>query len=388
VQVTATQEPPRDAVAVEGVEPPAAGARVRVLHLGPEPSPRGGIGLSIQRLIGSPLSERHEMTALPTWRYNTGRVRQQMVFAAALLRTCRWCLGRGPRIVHVHTSVRGSWYRKGIFVVVAKLLRRPVVLQFRSGVGDLTNFVERVGPLRRLWFRLLFRLPDRVLSVSKSGAEEVARRWRPGDVHVVTNPAPPIGPPRPPSRDPGPAELLFIGGFANPTKGAHVLYAALTTVLAGADRRLAVTLAGAGEPSPEFQRWIDEHPGMRWVGWLDPEPKARALERADVFVLPSFSEGMPNAMLEAMAQGCAVIASSVGAVPEVVTDGVDGLLVPPGDPAALARAIEAMAADRSLRERLGRAGQERVGRLARDEVYARLEAIYLDLAVRRAGDRA
>src|SRR4051794_7601584 len=365
----------------------SSGVRIRVLHLGPEPSPRGGIGLSISRLIASPLSERHEMTALPTWRYEKGRAQGLVVFAVALARLCRWCLGRGPRVVHVHISVRGSWYRKGVCVALAKLLRRPVVLQFRSGVWDLANFADGAGPLSRLWFRLLFRLPDRVLSVSRSGADEVARRWRPGDVQVVTNPAPPVGPPREPPRARAGTEILFVGGFDKPAKGAAVLGEALAAVAPGANGSLAITLAGGGAPSPDFQRLIDDHSGMRCVGWLDPDGKARALEDADVFVLPSMSEGMPNAMLEAMAQGCAVIASSVGAVPDVVTDGVDGLLVPAGDPAALAAAIEATVADRALVERLGRAAQERVGRLSRDEVYAQLEAVYLDLALRGGGDR-
>src|SRR3954454_14105358 len=95
-----------DAPPTAGPAERPSGVRIRVLHLGPEPSPRGGIGLSISRLIASPLSERHEMTALPTWRYEKGRAQGLVVFAVTLARLCRWCLGRGPRVVHVHISVR------------------------------------------------------------------------------------------------------------------------------------------------------------------------------------------------------------------------------------------------------------------------------------------
>ena len=321
------------------------------------------------------------MTAVPTWRYNTGRVRRLAVFAEAMARTIRWCLRRGPGVVHVHISVRGSWYRKSAFVVVAKLLRRPVVMQFRSGPGDLANFVDRVGPLRRAWFRVLFRLPDRMISVSAVGAEELQRRYRPGDVQVVTNPAPPVGPPRE-LRDANgrPPELLFIGGFKNPTKGAEFLLGALQKVVVQDGAHVDVTLAGPGDPGPDFQRLIDEHAGIRAVGWLDSAAKLEALRRADFFVLPSLSEGMPNAMLEAMAEGCAVIASAVGAVPDVVTDGVDGRVVPPGDADALAAAIAELVRDPARRSELGRAGQRRVERLSRDEVYGQLDAIYRQLA--------
>jgi glycosyltransferase involved in cell wall biosynthesis len=87
------------------------------------------------------------------------------------------------------------------------------------------------------------------------------------------------------------------------------------------------------------------------------------LADADIFVLSSRSEGLPLSILEAMSAGLPVVASRVGGVPEAVVDGETGLLVPPGEPSTLARALERLVADPALRGRLGAAGRERVEEL-------------------------
>ena len=86
------------------------------------------------------------------------------------------------------------------------------------------------------------------------------------------------------------------------------------------------------------------------------------LASCNLFVLPSESEGLPNVVLEAMAAGLPVIATAVGGVPELIQDGVNGLLVPPREPKALSEAISRLLSDEGLRRRLGRAGRERAVR--------------------------
>jgi len=101
------------------------------------------------------------------------------------------------------------------------------------------------------------------------------------------------------------------------------------------------------------------------------------LAALDVFVLSSDWEGMPNAVLEAMAAGLPVVATAVGGVPEEVVDGVTGLLVPPRDPDALAQAIAHLLRDPDLRRTMGRAGRERVARyFTAERVVQRTQALY------------
>ena len=87
---------------------------------------------------------------------------------------------------------------------------------------------------------------------------------------------------------------------------------------------------------------------------------APSLEEMDLYVQSSIAEGMPNSVLEAMAAGLPVVATAVGGTPEVVVDDETGLLVPPGDPAAMAAALMTLLADRAKAEAFGRAGRARV----------------------------
>jgi glycosyltransferase involved in cell wall biosynthesis len=113
----------------------------------------------------------------------------------------------------------------------------------------------------------------------------------------------------------------------------------------------------------------------RFLGARDD--KARLLAACDVFCLPSRHEGLGVAALEAMAAGRAVVATRVGGLGEAVVDGRTGLLVPPDDPLALAEALARVLGDRELRERLGRAGPERIGEGFRaEQMVAAYEELY------------
>jgi glycosyltransferase involved in cell wall biosynthesis len=105
----------------------------------------------------------------------------------------------------------------------------------------------------------------------------------------------------------------------------------------------------------------------------------QAYADADVLALPSLSEGTPRVLVEARAFGCAVVATTVGGIPTSVTHGVDGLLVPPGDPAALCEALVQLAADEQERQRLVDGGLRRA-RQCTIEVMVNELAAQLELA--------
>lgn len=163
--------------------------------------------------------------------------------------------------------------------------------------------------------------------------------------------------------------LLFVGRLAA-VKGVPVLFDALKTVIQS-HPDVVLRLIGDG---PERQALVARATDMgledhvMFSGYQSQSEVAEALSTTDIFVLPSFAEGVPVVLMEAMASQVPVVTSLIAGVPELVEDGVSGLLVPPGATAALADALNRLLDDARLRARFGSAGREKV---ARDFVSAK-----------------
>jgi glycosyltransferase involved in cell wall biosynthesis len=168
-------------------------------------------------------------------------------------------------------------------------------------------------------------------------------------------------------RDPAaPVEILSVGR-AVAKKGYHDLLEALAQLPAELDWRF--THIGGGQLLPELKARASALGLAPRIGWLGSQAQQAVLARyraADLFVLASRvapdgdRDGLPNVLMEGQSQGLACLATRVSAIPELIEDGVTGLLVPPNDPAALAAALRRLIGDPGLRAKLGQAGAARV----------------------------
>lgn len=185
--------------------------------------------------------------------------------------------------------------------------------------------------------------------------------------------------------------LLFVG-WLDDTKGIFELLEAVARLAAVPGLpRVELAVAGEGNASDAAREWVRAREladRVTFLGWIDGEEKLRAFADADVFVLPSHGEGLPNAMVEAMATGLPVVVTPVGSIPDVVESGRQGVLVPVGDAGALARALEPLAADPAARERLGREGHRTAKeRFGVDEAVRKLTRIIHRAREERSGAR-
>jgi glycosyltransferase involved in cell wall biosynthesis len=274
------------------------------------------------------------------------------------------CLAHIAGMLHRHRIdvVHSHDYFAAVYgAAAAWLLRKPHVITMHG----TRYYLGRAR--RRLTLRWSARRSRALVGVSAATADELATSLRlpRSAVRVIYN-----GVSRP-SGDAerirrelrlAPSELLILAlGSLFPVKGHLVLVEALSVLasqVGGARWRAAI--AGIGDQEEALRTAIGEHGLTDRVHLLGfREDVGELLAAADVYAMPSLSEGSPLALMEAMFAGKAIVASRTGGIPELVTHDSDALLVPPGDVGALAAALETLLSDASLRDRLGGAAQRR-----------------------------
>jgi glycosyltransferase involved in cell wall biosynthesis len=173
-------------------------------------------------------------------------------------------------------------------------------------------------------------------------------------------------------------QLVYVGRLAG-EKGLPVLFESLA-MLTEQGLDLHLTLLGDGEVRGDLEalaKLTGIADRVTFAGFVDQPTIRQTLRDSDVFVLPSFAEGIPVSLMEAMAIGIPVIATYVGGVPELVVDGETGLVVHPSDPMSLADAIARYASDAELCRHVSRRGREKVEREFRiDDQVDRLAELF------------
>jgi glycogen synthase len=267
-------------------------------------------------------------------------------------------------VVHVHLGEDLAVLPTG--AAAAKLHRLPLVLTVHTSlhhtlaVSDLRSAVLKTlgGQIER-WGEhsaeaVLVITPRLSKLLISDGAAE-------NRIHVIppgVNPSLFEGPFEDPFSGVGRPRVLFVGRLA-PQKGVDTLVAAAGLLK---DPCAQVLLVGDGPERKALERETERlgvGDRLHFVGFVTHDRLPAAMAHADVLVLPSLYEELGTVLLEAMQAGLPIVASETGGIPDVIEDGVNGLLVPPGDPEALARGIDRILSDGDLARRLSEGAQER-----------------------------
>jgi glycosyltransferase involved in cell wall biosynthesis len=273
---------------------------------------------------------------------------------AFLVRMLAMRLFGGLDLVHINLSSKGSTYRKLIIAQWARLLRVPYVLHLH-GANYQSYWIGDHSLMDRL-IRRMFEGSARIIVLGTVWRDFVAKRAPAAADRIVIIPNATDAPALPHKGGGAQTHILFLGRIGD-RKGVPQLGEALHRMQHLPGWR--ATIAGDGAVEEARQQALAYGIGDRveLPGWVGGDTVAQLLSEADVLVLPSLAENLPVSVIEGMAAGLAVVTTPVGAVEDIITDGVTGLLVPPGTVDELTDALTRVVEDKSLRDRLGTAAR-------------------------------
>jgi glycosyltransferase involved in cell wall biosynthesis len=350
--------------------------RKRIVMLGTSAEAWGGIATVVNTYRQDGLFERCPVTYLVT--HSTGRAMHKLrLFVCSWIAFMLMLVQGRALLVHAHTASGASFWRKACFLLPAFLFRVPVVIHLHAGPFP-DFYYKRCGALSRAVVRALLNRASRVVVVSNQLKRFVEAISSNRGVVTIYNPMPLPALVDFSSR--APAQVLFLGRLGA-SKGTYDLVQAVGKI-AARHPGIKLILGGDGElePTRAACRALGIDAQVELLGWVGGPAKAQLLAQASVCVLPSYAEGLPMSVLEAMSAGLAVIATPVGGVPDVVTDGIEGRLVPPGDVDALAAALDGMLSNAEARRRMGVAGRTKAeNEFSSSRIVPLIESIYRQL---------
>jgi glycosyltransferase involved in cell wall biosynthesis len=355
--------------------------RPSITFVAPTPPPYAGPEVAAAILLDSPLVDEfaihHIRSNLKSTNAQKGAFslralgRQTLVYAQIVRSRM---LGSRGLYVLLAVNVLGFLKDAGS-IWLGRLLGMRIVVHMKG--ANLPAFYSKSPSCLRWFVRITVRNIDVMIVQATSIRSEIIGTFDidPSRVSIIPNMVPIDT--RPAERSGSIVRLLFIGHLAV-SKGFVDLLQAMAEIVLEHEN---CVLRCAGEPIlPEGDyaarlKGIDsadnaselilaavagDLPFVEYLGIVSGEDKERLFRESDVLILPSYSESFPMAVLEAMGHGCAIVATSVGALPEMIENGYEGILVSPGDRSGLADAIRRLLSDGGMRKRLGSAARAKV----------------------------
>lgn len=324
--------------------------KIKVLMLGPDRSVHGGISGVVNNYYEAGLDQIIDLCYIGTMKEGS-RVRKLLKAVCAFILFC--VKVSGYQIVHVNMASDSSYYRKSVFVRMARIFRKKIVIHQHGGNFEDFYYRQLDDKGRRNVNRVL-SMGDVLVVLSREWKMFFAQMVDETKIIVLPNA---IGVPEAVKKIYGQHKILFLGRICR-DKGIQELFEVIPDL-----RRkfpdIRVYLGGIWEDEKLRQQAEGLKDCVIWTGWITGKEKEQYLRDCDIFVLPTYFEGQPVSVLEAMSYGCAVIASETGGIPQMIIHGQTGLLIRPGDAWSLREAAEQALSDPELCRRLGENARRR-----------------------------
>lgn len=327
---------------------------MKVLMIGPGKGLKGGISSVVDSYYNIGLDKLVDIEYLET--FVEGTKLKKISFAIkALLKFKKNAADKN--IIHIHMSSRGSFYRKSLFILKAYKMNKKIILHIHG--SEFQKFYqEECNDLLKKYVKNIFSKCNKVIALSDEWKLILSEIVDINKIEVLYNAIEVKC--HKSKKDYSKKKILFLGRVGR-RKGAYDILKVAPTIIS---RHPDVEFIIAGDGEVEELRELSKNKNIdKWVnilGWTSGDEKINLLKEATIYLLPSYNEGMPISVLEAMSYRLPILSTNIGGIPQLVTNEVEGYLFDAGDLKKIEEALDKILSNNVLREKLGKNSYNKV----------------------------
>jgi len=346
----------------------------KILIIGPDYRHRGGI----EAVLANYRNYFEKFNFVPTHREGSALCKMYVFFIGLIRIMYTLLRNRKIKIVHIHSSKNGSFYRKFICFVISKyLFRKRVINHVHSGAYHL--FYAKSKPAIKKMIRKFVNDADTLICLSESWKQFFDENFNPVKIEILPNMIDyPVHKEK--KEDTKKIKFLFLG-FINNNKGIFDVIEVIKNNVDFFSEHIELIIGGDGE-NDKLQNLIKNYQIgniVKFVGWIQNKAKIQYLQNTDVFILTSYSEGLPVSILEAMSYRKPIISTPVGGIPEVVKNDENGFLITPGNWEQIEKSMKYFVDHPHDIEKFGHVSAKMAEKYLPDNVILHLNKIYSDI---------
>lgn len=312
---------------------------IEVLMIGPAASKTlsGGIVAVIDNIVQH-LDKKFIIKRIITMRPSERIVKRLGIYLRALFLIFISSLNKNQKIAHVHMASKNSFYRKSFIIILLKLCHIPILIHLHGGKFHIF-FSKELNPIMQKYVKWIFSLADKTILLSHNW-----QKWYKETINTSASVVIYNGVKSYYNKNSLPLEkrnntILFLGRL-DTNKGIYDLLYSFKDVLETVpDAMLKVGGDGEVRKCKEFVKELNIETQVEFLGWVPEENKYQLFNESKIYILPSYNEGLPMGLLEAISAGIAVISTKVGGIPEIIENGNNGLLIEPGSKKQISKSI-------------------------------------------------
>lgn len=327
---------------------------LNILMVGPSRNANGGMTTVVNNYFESSLKDKVNLKYIATTRDGSLFIRLAYNFIA-YIKIFFYLLVKKVDILHIHMASRGSFYRKSLIVKLSKLLDKKIIIHLH-GASFAEFYEDESNDRQKKYICNIFSVADQVIVLSIEWKNKILS-WFDCNIDVLENGV--FVPDK--NHYSNSSKNIVLLGRLNERKGTYDLLSIVNEVVEEF-KDVKFILAGDGDlkklNNKINQLGINEY--VEVLGWINKEKREEILKDTLIYVLPSYNEGMPMSVIEAISYGIPTISTWVGGIPQLIDNNESGFLIQPSDTEDLKNKIITLLENSNLRESMSKKGYQKI----------------------------